>query len=118
MQSIPYYYFTALLCVFGISAGQILFKLSASRFNEIGSWYDQIGLGILTAALILYGATTLGWIWVLQKLELGRVYPLMALAFVLVPIGCHFFFGERFQFQYYIGVFLIISGIFIILNYS
>lgn len=35
----------------------------------------------------------------------------MALAFVLVPIGSHFLFGERFQTQYMIGVALIIIGI-------
>ena len=106
----------ALVCVFGISAGQILFKLSASRFSSIGSWYDQLGLSILIAALILYGVTTLGWVWVLQKLELGRVYPLMALAFVLVPIGSYIFLGERFQLQYFIGVTFIVLGIFIVIK--
>ncbi len=47
------------------------------------------------------------------KNELGRVYPLMALAFVLVPIGSHFVFGERFQPQYFVGVAIIMVGIFI-----
>ncbi|WP_459200419.1 EamA family transporter, partial [Pseudomonas tremae] len=61
----------------------------------------------------LYGITTLAWVWVLQKIELGKVYPLMALAFVLVPIGSHFFFGERFQPQYFLGVAIIIIGILI-----
>jgi len=35
----------------------------------------------------------------------------MALAFVLVPLGSHLVFGEKFQFQYYLGVALIVSGI-------
>ncbi len=110
------YYFIAIVCVFGISAGQILFKLSASYFNNSGSWYDQQGLSILLAAMILYGITTLGWVWVLQKIDLGRVYPLMALAFVLVPIGSHIFLGERFHIQYVIGLIIILIGIFIILK--
>jgi drug/metabolite transporter (DMT)-like permease len=36
---------------------------------------------------------------------------LMALAFVIVPIGSHFVFGERFQPQYFVGVALIMVGI-------
>jgi drug/metabolite transporter (DMT)-like permease len=47
----------------------------------------------------------------LQRVELGRVYPLMALAFALVPLGSHFVFGERFQSQYFVGVAMIVAGI-------
>jgi len=47
----------------------------------------------------------------LQKSDLGRIYPLMALAFVLVPIGSYLFFQERFNPQYFVGVTLIIGGI-------
>lgn len=104
-------YFIALICVIGIALGQILFKLSASALNQAGSYLDYKGLGILFAALALYGVTTLGWVWVLQKAELGRVYPLMALAFVIVPICSHFLFGEKFQPQYFWGIGLIVIGI-------
>lgn len=104
-------YFVAILCVLGIAAGQILFKLSASEMHKSGSFFDARSLTVLFFALALYGITTLAWVWVLQKIELGRAYPLMALAFVLVPIGSHFVFGERFQMQYFIGVAMIMAGI-------
>jgi drug/metabolite transporter (DMT)-like permease len=67
----------------------------------------------LFAAMYLYGITSVAWVWVLQKVELGRVYPLMALAFVLVPPGSHFVFGERFHSQYFVGVAMIMAGIII-----
>lgn len=101
----------AFLCVLGIAAGQILFKLSANSFHQTGSYFSPKTAVILIAALALYGIATIGWIWVLQKVELGRVYPLMALAFVLVPLGSHFILGERFQSQYFIGVAMIMVGI-------
>ncbi|HEY2255024.1 MAG TPA: EamA family transporter [Variovorax sp.] len=101
----------ALLCVLGIAAGQILFKLSAAAMQKAGSFLDPRGLLILFVALGLYGITTLAWVWVLQQIELGRVYPLMALAFVVVPLGSHFLLGERFQIQYFVGVALIVAGI-------
>jgi drug/metabolite transporter (DMT)-like permease len=104
-------YVIAVLCVVGISAGQILFKMSAAAMHEAGNHFDPKGLAILFVALVLYGVTTLAWVWVLQKLELGRAYPLMALAFALVPLASHFIFGERFQPQYFVGVGLIMAGI-------
>lgn len=104
-------YFVAIVCVLGIAAGQILFKLSASAMHKAGSYFDLRSLMILFVALALYGITTLAWVWVLQKIELGRAYPLMAMAFVLVPIGSHFVFGERFQVQYFVGVAMIMVGI-------
>lgn len=101
----------AFLCVLGMTAGQILFKLSANSLHQTGSFFAPKTATILFAALALYGITTIAWVWVLQKIELGRVYPLMALAFVLVPLGSHFMFGERFQPQYFMGVALIMIGI-------
>lgn len=79
--------------------------------HKSGSFFEPRSLIILFVALALYGITTLAWVWVLQKIALGRAYPLIALAFVLVPIGSHFVFGERFQVQYFVGVAMIMAGI-------
>jgi drug/metabolite transporter (DMT)-like permease len=106
-------YVIVLLCVIGLAAGQILFKVSATALTESGSFFAIKPAVALFATMSLYGITSLAWVWVLQKVELGRVYPLMALAFVLVPLGSHFFFGERFQSQYFVGIAMIMAGIFI-----
>jgi len=101
----------AILCVVGMAIGQILFKASALSLARTGSFFVfETGVSFL-AAICLYGVTSLAWVWVLQKEELGRVYPLMALAFALVPLGSYFVFGERFHAQYFLGVVLIIAGI-------
>ncbi|WP_454696913.1 EamA family transporter [Achromobacter aegrifaciens] len=104
-------YLVAVICVIGIAVGQILFKLSAASLKQTGSFFDPKTLVMLFTAFALYGLTTVAWVWVLQKIDLGRVYPLMAMAFVLVPIGSHLFLGERFQPQYFVGVALIVIGI-------
>lgn len=101
----------AIVCVIGIAVGQILFKLSAQSLHKTGSFFDIGTLTLLFSAFFLYGLTTIAWVWVLQKAELGRVYPLMAMAFILVPIGSYLFLGERFNSQYFIGVALIAAGI-------
>lgn len=104
-------YVIAIICVIGIAIGQILFKLSAAALKQSGSFFDIRTMVILGSALVLYGVTTIAWVWVLQKIDLGKAYPLMALAFVLVPIGSHLFLGERFSPQYFVGVALIMAGI-------
>jgi drug/metabolite transporter (DMT)-like permease len=106
-------YGIAILCVLGLAIGQVLFKLSAAALAESGSFFALKPTTTLFAALCLYGITSVAWVWVLQKVELGRIYPLMALAFVLVPLGSYLFFGERFHPQYFVGVALIMVGIYI-----
>ncbi|WP_236213574.1 4-amino-4-deoxy-L-arabinose-phospho-UDP flippase [Metapseudomonas otitidis] len=106
-------YLIATLSVVGLAVGQILFKASATALSESGTFFAIKPAAMLFAAMCLYGVTSIAWVWVLQKVELGRVYPLMALAFVLVPLGSHLVFGERFQHQYFIGVAMIVFGIFV-----
>lgn len=106
-------YLIIVVCVIGIAAGQILFKLTAAALERSGSFFDPGTAAILFSAFALYGVTTIAWVWVLQKVDLGRAYPLLALTFVLVPIGSHLLLGERFQPLYFLGVAMIIAGIFI-----
>lgn len=101
----------AILCVVGLVIGQLLFKVSATSLAETGSFFAPKTATTLLAAMVLYATTSLAWVWVLQKVELGRVYPLMALAFVLVPLGSHIVFGESFHVQYFVGIALIMIGI-------
>jgi drug/metabolite transporter (DMT)-like permease len=104
-------YLVGLLCVFGIVVGQILFKVSASALAEGGTFFSARWLVSLVGAFALYGVTSVGWVWALQKVDLGRIYPLMALAFVLVPIASHFTFGESYPPQYFVGIAMIVVGI-------
>ena len=105
------FYAIVLLCVVGIAAGQILFKLTADAVQVSGNYLDTRALTYLLLALMIYGLSTLAWVWVLQKIDLGKAYPFMALAFVLVPLGSHLLFSERFQMQYFIGIVFIMVGI-------
>ncbi len=104
-------YVVASLCVVGLAIGQVLFKISSAALAASGSLFSPSSAVPLVAAICLYGATSIAWVWVLQKIELGRIYPLMALAFVFVPIGSHLIFGERFSAQYFVGVSLTMVGI-------
>jgi len=109
-------YVVTIICVIGIAFGQILFKMSANASQLSGSFFSLKPLATLFGAMCLYGLTSLAWVWVLQRTQLGKVYPLMALAFLLVPLGSHFIFGERFQTQYLLGVAFIMIGVILTTN--
>ena len=103
-------------CVIGLAVGQILFKASSTSLMLTGSYFAIRTAVPLFAAMCLYAIISIVWVWVLQRVDLGRVYPFMALAFILVPIGSYIVFGERFQPLYFVGVALIMLGIVISVN--
>lgn len=104
-------YLYALICVIALSAGQVLFKAAAIASKEGANFITFKSVAFLAAAMIIYAGASLLWIWVLRSEDLGRVYPIMALAFVLVPIASHLFFGEKFLPGYMIGTAMIILGL-------
>ena len=59
-----------LLCVLGISLGQVLFKKAALSIPTAATWQHWAFNGWLVTALALYGITTLAWIWVLRHAPL------------------------------------------------
>ena len=97
----------ALLCVCGIAAGQLLFKCTADSQALSGSYLHPRTLLWLLSALIRYGVT----IWTLQQGPLSRLYPWMALAFVIVPLLSALLLGERLQTTYWLGVSMIVAGV-------
>lgn len=103
------HYLWAFGCVIGLSIGQILFRATALEINRGG--ITLRALLILGGAMALYGLITLAWVWVLKSSELGKIYPVMALAFVVVPLGSHLAFGETFAPHYFLGVGLIMAGL-------
>ncbi|MBF5003977.1 EamA family transporter [Diaphorobacter caeni] len=99
------------LCVLGISFGQLLFKRAAQSIANASNWQDWIFNGWLIGALALYGLTTLVWVWVLRNAPLHLAYPFMGLAFLFVPILGWLILGERVQTPTIIGGVLILAGI-------
>jgi len=111
-------YLLAVICVMGIAAGQIMFKYSALAINQAGSLFAIQPLLLLSGTMMLYGITSIGWVLILRHAELGKIYPVMALAFVFVPIASYFIFGERFSTGYFAGSALIAAGLVLIFSTS
>lgn len=98
-------------CVVGISLGQLLFKKAAMAIPATATWQNWAFNPWLIVALVLYGITTLVWIWVLRHAPLHLAYPFMGLAFVIVPCFGWLFLGESIQTPTILGGALILIGI-------
>jgi drug/metabolite transporter (DMT)-like permease len=109
----PPYVFGALACVGMIGGGQLLFKMAADQIKP-GFAITSYGLVILALALAVYGAATIAWVLVLRQAPLSKVYPYMALAFVIVPLASKVFLGESLAPQYWAGVALLFAGLVLI----
>lgn len=100
-----------LLCVLGISIGQLLFKKAASILPDSLSVLNLLQNGWLMAALVLYAVTTLGWVWVLRHAPLHIAYPFMGLAFLIVPTLAWLFLHEPLHWRTLVGGVLIMAGV-------
>lgn len=100
-----------LVCVGGIAGGQILFRLAAERIDGQRLLASLLVNHWLWVALVVYGLATLLWIHVLRTAPLNRVYPLFALAFVVVPIVEHFVWQQPLRWQSWAGGGLIALGV-------
>lgn len=104
-------YVLLIICVLCISAGQVLFKISANNLRDTLSIWGLFFDPIFIVAVLLYGLTTIGWVWCLQEIPLNRAYVFMSLAYIVVPILGLLFFQEVLTLRYLFSVILIISGI-------
>jgi drug/metabolite transporter (DMT)-like permease len=100
-----------ILCVLGISLGQMLFKKAAQVITDATVWQSWVFNGWLVLALAIYGFTTLLWIWVLRHAPLYLAYPFMGLAFLIVPCLGWLFLDEPIKVNTILGGALILSGI-------
>ncbi len=96
-----------------MALGQLLFKATASAWHQHATLWAAPVLLRLVFALAVYGVATIAWIWVLQRVPLTVAYPLVALTFVLVPLGAWWCFKEVIGLRYLLGTGLIVVGIII-----
>ncbi len=105
-----------LVCVLGISIGQILFKLAAGFFPKSLALGELISFALnkyFISAIVIYAFASMLWIYTLKLVPLNVAYPLMSLAFVIVPILSYFFLHEAIEYKTLVGTLVMILGLLI-----
>jgi drug/metabolite transporter (DMT)-like permease len=101
----------------GMAGGQLLFKMAALRLPDVGSggrWLGLLQNGYFLAAILLYGALSVLWVWVLTFTPLSRAYPFVAIAFALTPVLGGLVFAEPLSTRLLIGIAIVACGLFLV----
>jgi drug/metabolite transporter (DMT)-like permease len=98
-----------------IGIGQILFKLSSRSAQrlDVSTAFLMLFNPWFVAAMILYAASTVAWVFVIRDVPIGRAYLFMALTYIVVPVAAWVFLGESLSPRHAIGTAFIIAGILI-----
>jgi drug/metabolite transporter (DMT)-like permease len=102
----------------GMAGGQILFKLAALRGAAEAPLGERmiamLSNGFFVAALLLYGALTVLWVWILNFTPLSRAYPFVAVAFAVTPLLGGLLFAEPVTTRLIIGICVIFVGLLLV----
>jgi len=108
------------VCTVAVAIGQILFKhvgITIRGQTLVAAAATLFREPALYAALVLYGAATLLWIWILGRVTLMQAYPWVGASVILVSLLSSYFFGERVAPLFWPGAGLIALGI-VLTQYS
>lgn len=91
--------------------GQLLFRGAALAANHNATWLNRQSIAFFLIAVTSYGVMTLLWTHALRELSLARAFPIMALAYVIIPLAEHHFFGQPLHWNVLAGGSVIVAGI-------
>lgn len=101
-----------LFCALLGALGQLMFKLSSKTISlSPSSWLTNWKLLV---GLILYGLATALFVYALKFGNLSILYPIIATSYVWVAIFARVFLQEPFPASKWLGIALIISGVWMI----
>jgi drug/metabolite transporter (DMT)-like permease len=99
----------------GMAGGQLLFKMAALSGPADGPLIERLSAmmlnGFFAAAVLLYAALAVLWVWVLSFTPLSRAYVFVALAFAVTPLLGAVVFAEPISVRLVIGIVLIFCGL-------
>ena len=70
--------------------------------------------GYFLAAVALYAALSVLWVWVLTFTPLSRAYPFVAIAFALTPLLGGLVFAEPLSPRLLLGLAVILGGLYLV----
>lgn len=110
----------SILCSAG---GQLALKLGMGKIgaitvvdstNLVPTLVRMFSTPLVLVGLACYGLAALLWMVVLSRLDLSLAYPMVALLYVVIPIAAWLFLGEQVPWFRWVGILVVVLGIFII----
>ncbi|WP_349408674.1 EamA family transporter [Pseudalkalibacillus sp. SCS-8] len=109
-------YLLLLVNVFLLVGGQMLWKVGAAG---IDSWNVSTFIYLLKSPFfigggLLYVVATFIWMYIITKLPFSVAYPLQSLSYVVGVLAAYFYFKENVDVSQWIGVCVIVLGVYLI----
>jgi multidrug transporter EmrE-like cation transporter len=95
--------------------GQLFIKrgvVASSLHPSILSILQTLFSPLILIGLSIYGASSIIWLFVLQKFPLSVAYPALSLTYIFIVAISIFFFKEPFSYYKVSGIFLIVLGVY------
>lgn len=99
-----------------ISIGQVLVKRAAGSLVTDSAFHfvrSLLASPYFWAALVVYSTSTVLWLFALTRVPLSRAMPFAALTFVIVPIISVLTLGEKLNVLFWVGVAIILTGVYV-----
>jgi uncharacterized membrane protein len=117
-------YYLVIISVIAMSGAQLLLKKglmsigqSPQSFGELTGFFLKACSNIyVILAILLTIVTALSWMQAASKAEISRLYPFMALSYVLVAIFSMLIFKENVTILRWIGIVAICIGVFLVIK--
>lgn len=101
-----------------LSSGQVFLKLAMVRmrsFEWSWRWFGELATNWhLAACGATMGGATVLWLYILRHFPFSQAYPFTSLSFVFGMLAAVWVFGEQVSAVRWIGVALIVAGVFLI----
>ncbi len=111
-------YILLLLNIVLLVSGQILWKIGVEDISQwnIGVIKILIGSPYIIGGCFLYVFAVISWLYIISKLPFSVAYPCQSLSYVLGVFIAYFLFKENIQFTQWLGVIVVILGVYLIVK--
>lgn len=106
-----------------LNAGaQLLLKAGMSQighFEFTTANAVPIGLKVMgnlpiVGGLFMYVVSVVVWLLVLSRVQVSFAYPMLSIGYIVNALAANYFFGEPLTSMRMIGIFIIISGVYLV----
>jgi multidrug transporter EmrE-like cation transporter len=114
-----------LLIIIGVllnASAQLLLKAGMSQIGHFDfNWANIIPIGLkvvvnppVIAGLFAYVVSVVVWLLVLSRVQVSYAYPMLSIGYIVNAFAAYYLFGESVSIMRMTGIFVIISGVFLV----
>ena len=88
------------------------FEFSMANMMPIG--LKVMGNPPIITGLCMYVMSVVVWLLVLSRVQVSFAYPMLSIGYVVNALAANYFFGEPLTSMRMLGIFIIISGVYLV----